>query len=175
MCTGDLVRLRPGSWSNIKVSPNFKKLANNNVQNGEFVLSEALLSDIKLMNSEARKAGVTLMLNQTLRDQAVAPSGAVVTPAKRSQHYIGHALDLNIVDGSNWNNTAAFKSNTATASAKAFIKAVKAAGLHWGGDFSRIDSPHFDRQRLATSFDYEAKYFFYQRALAKQHMIPLVI
>ncbi|MCK8095273.1 MULTISPECIES: M15 family metallopeptidase [Pseudoalteromonas] len=174
-CTGDLLRLREATFTNIELNPNFKLIANQNVLKGEFVVSATLITEIKAMNIEAKKLGLKLVLNQTVRQLGVSPNGAVVTPAKRSQHYIGHALDLNIVDGSNWNNSTAFKTKSATSSAIKFIDAMKKRGLRWGGDFTRMDSPHFDKQLSASTFDYEAKHFFNQSSISNNQMIPLSI
>ncbi|WP_411990769.1 M15 family metallopeptidase [Agarivorans sp. DSG3-1] len=173
--TGDLIRLKATTYSNIELNPSFKLLRNQHVTKGEFVVSVSLLPYIKTMNIEAKKLGLKIVINQSLRQLGIPPKGAVVTPAKRSQHYIGHAVDVNIVDGSNWNTSATFKAQKATNSAKLFIAAMKKAGLRWGGNFSKMDSPHFDRKLDASTFEYEAKHFFNQTSNSNNHILPLVI
>ena len=54
------------------------------------------------------------------------------------------------------------------------IKKVKAAGLRWGGDFSKVDTPHFDKQLSASSLDYDMKYFFNQRIVSLNQPIRSV-
>jgi hypothetical protein len=98
-------------------------------------------------------------------------SGAVVTPVKKSQHLIGHALDCNMVDGKDWNSSATFKKKKETASAKALVKSMKGAGYRWGGDFTPLDTPHFDLKLDSNKFDYQAKFFLNQRMVSLSQQI----
>ena len=117
------------------------------------------------LNTVASAASVQLRLNQTFRVQGIAPRGAVVAPATRSQHLIGHAVDLNIVVGTTVVISSAFIAGTAPKEATDFVTSVKAQGLRWGGDFGDRDPPHFDQQVTAAT-DYDMKFFFCQRAYA---------
>jgi len=65
-------------------------------------------------NEKAKNKSVTIKINQAFREHDVKVTGAVVTPASKSQHLIGHALDCNIVDGSSWNNSSDFKNKKQT-------------------------------------------------------------
>ncbi len=45
-------------------------------------------------------------------------------------------------------------------------------GMRWGGNWEKVDTPHFDREVSASSGDYGHKFFFNQRTiLAKQPII----
>lgn len=123
------------------------------------MVSSALIEYLKYANTKASPLCVNIVLNQTFRVNGVAVIGAVVTPATKSQHLIGHAFDCNIVDGDSWNNSKAFEDSEQTENAKSFIKAMKDKGLRWGGDFDDVDTAHFDKLVLRTSIDYECKFF----------------
>lgn len=164
--TGDLIRIDFSELSNIEAGPNFKKTSSIKVQKYELVISKAAKKLITDMNAKAKDKKVTIKINQSLRENKVKVSGAVVTPATKSQHLIGHALDCNIVDGENWNSSATFKKKQETANAKAVVKAMKDAGYRWGGDFIPVDTPHFDFRLNHNTFDYEAKFFLNQRMVS---------
>lgn len=164
--TGDLVRVSTTRLSNIDLSPAFKHIGTPIVLNTEFVVSKPAYSMIKLMNETATKLKITIMVNQALRIHGVKVTGSVVPPATKSQHLIGHAIDCNIVDGSSWNTSGDFKKKKQTANADKFIKTIKKGLFRWGGDFSHVDTPHFDKQLNANSFDYEAKFFLNQKQLS---------
>lgn len=118
------------------------------------------------MNDSAKELGLSIKVNQAFRIHGVKVTGSVVPPATKSQHLIGHAIDCNIVDGDKWNTSSDFKNNKQTSKAEKFIKAVTKGGFRWGGNFVQKDSPHFDKQLIANSFDYEAKFFLNQDQLS---------
>lgn len=169
--TGDLIRIAFSDFSNISGSSNFKKIASASVNKDEIVVSSGALQLLKDMNKQAKSKGVKIKINQAFRVHGVKVTGAVVTPATKSQHLIGHAIDCNIVDGGNWNNSLSFKTNKATDNAKKLIKELKNSGYRWGGDFSKADSPHFDKKIPATEFSYDAKFFLNQRMVSEGHSI----
>ncbi len=164
--TGDLVRIQFSDLSNCEASPNFKKTSSSKVLEGEMVISKGALALIKNINSFAKNKSITIKINQTFRENKLKVTGAVVSPAQKSQHLIGHALDCNIVDGDNWNNSTTFKNKEETDNAKGLISAMKNLEYRWGGDFTPIDTPHFDLKIDHNTFDYEAKYFFNQRMIS---------
>lgn len=170
--TGDLVRVTFDSLTNIEAGSGFKKLGSTKVFASELVISKAAVSLIKDLNAEAKKKSVTIKINQAFREHGTKVTGAVVPPATKSQHLIGHALDCNIVDGNNWNNSATFKQKKETKNAKDIIAALKKVGFRWGGDFSRVDTPHFDKKLDCSLFDYDAKFYLNQRAISENHAIP---
>jgi len=164
--TGDLVRISIPSLSNIELSPGFKHIGKPIVSKTELVLSKAAFPMIQLMNTTAKSLKLTIYINQALRLHGVKVTGSVVPPASKSQHLIGHAIDCNIVDGSSWNTSKDFKKKKQTANADKFIKAMKKGLYRWGGDFSQTDTPHFDKQLNANTFDYDAKFFLNQKQLS---------
>ncbi len=174
MATGDLVRVPILRLSCFELGDGFKRIRHPSIQAGEMVVSAQLQDAVSTMNAKAAELGVRVVVNQAVRVVGVAVSGAVVAPATRSQHFIGHAIDCNIVDGDSWNTSADFRNGRETEKAKKLIAALKEAGLRWGGDFTETDTPHFDKQ-LAEKLAYDSKYFFNQKMLADKQPIPLAV
>jgi hypothetical protein len=173
--TSPLVRLSLQNVSNIDTSDTFKLLDYPQAQAGEVLIHADFADSIKsTMNEEAKKAKVTLNINQTFRVEGAAVGSAVVTPAKKSQHLIGHAVDLNIVDGDTVNTASMFNGGTETDAADKFIKGVKAQALRWGGDFSDSDPVHFDDNLDPKSEDYKMNLFFAQQCYQANHPMRVV-
>jgi len=171
--TGDLVRVDTTKLSNISLGHGFKHIAKPRVKKTDLVISTEALGMVKLMNETAAKLGLSIMINQAFRLNNVKVSGAVVPPATKSQHLIGHAIDCNIVDGDTWNNSRDFKKHRQTADAEKFIARMKKASHRWGGDFGRVDTPHFDKQLDASSFSYDAKFYLNQKQIVSGAPIEL--
>ena len=110
-------------------------------------------------------------VNQAFR-VAGAVGGAVVTPATKSQHLIGHAIDCNIQDGAVLVSSNTFAGHHETPAAKAFVRAAKAAGLRWGGDFTPVDYVHFDDLVPPDGDEFAMRYFFNQRTISKRQPVP---
>lgn len=170
---GDLIRFKASDFSNIKLGSDFKKIGNASVATGEFLLSRDMAVDVKAMDAKALELGITLSFNQCFRVVGIPVRGAVVTPATKSQHLIGHAIDLNIHDGGTVVTSAHYRAKTETENAKSFIEAMKERGLRWGGNFSKMDPPHFDRKVPPTTDPFDFKYYFNQRMISEGQPIPL--
>ena len=173
MATGDLVRISLNDLAHIELGAGFRRLAHPSIRETDLVISAGAKDLILVANRLAGQHSVKLVLNQSVRVAGQHVSGAVVTPATRSQHLIGHAIDCNIVDGSRWNNSADFLNRRQSAAADAFISNMKAAGFRWGGEFSNPDTPHFDKQVAPHSETYNYKYYFNQRSISNPLPIPL--
>jgi hypothetical protein len=163
--TGDLVRISTTHLSNIELNPNFTPIGQPVVGKTEFVISRTVVPMVKLMNQTAKKLNVVISINQVLRILGNKVTDSVVPPAAKSQHYIGHAIDCNIVDGSSWNTASDFKNKKQTNNADLFIDAMKKGNYRWGGDFTLVDTPHFDKQLDSNTFDYDAKFFLNQKQI----------
>ena len=167
--TSPLVRQSTATLSNIELAPTFTVLAYPAAGANEFLVHQGFVATVARLNAQANAASVGLRINQSFRVQGLPPTGAVVPPASNSQHLIGHALDLNIVDGSTVNTSAMFIAGSQSQGAKDFIKGVKQDGIRWGGDFSPKDPPHFDDFVLPSSEDYAFSFYFAQRSFSAQH------
>jgi hypothetical protein len=175
ICTTPLVRLSLGNVSNVDTADTFTVLDYPGAQAGEVLVHQDFATVISgTMNEVAKTANVSLKINQTFRVQGVPPAGAVVPPASKSQHLIGHAVDLNIVDGTTINSAAMFNNGTETDNADSFVAAVKKTGIRWGGDFNTTDPVHFDDFVNPSGEDYDAIFFFAQHCYDDDHPMRVV-
>lgn len=168
--TGNLVRVDLASFPQLKDS--FKTIDNPSVHDGDLVVDAGFLGSLKKLDTAAAGASVTVRVNQAFRIAGEPVSGAVVKPASKSQHLIGHAIDCNIQDGATLVNSDMFAAHKETAGAKNFVKAAKAAGLRWGGDFTERDYVHFDDFVDPDGDEFAMRYFFNQRTVSKKQPIP---
>lgn len=96
---------------------------------------------LKLMGDIAETLGLKVHNNSSFREDTNV-KGAIVTPAKMSNHLIGQAIDCNIVEGKvMWSSKMLLNP---TGNVLKFINGCKAIGLRWGGDFAKRDTVHFD-------------------------------
>lgn len=90
-------------------------------------------------------AECSLSVNSSFRLNSDHLQGAIVKPATHSDHFIGCAVDANIIDskGKMWTSEEMLQP---TAEVLMFINLVRRSPLlRWGGDFhSAPDSIHFD-------------------------------
>jgi len=100
------------------------------------------------VNEYAKKHDVLIHVTSSFRPDANV-KGAVVKPARRSNHMVGHAFDFNLRYGEGhwkWANNAMMKTYpNVPAPVKGFIDDIRNdPGLRWGGDFRPIDAIHID-------------------------------
>uniref|UniRef100_A0A914W9G4 Peptidase M15C domain-containing protein n=1 Tax=Plectus sambesii TaxID=2011161 RepID=A0A914W9G4_9BILA len=98
---------------------------------------------INRINSYAKAAGVKIHITSSYRKDANV-AGAIVVPATKSNHMVGHAIDMNVVYSAGTCNSACLGGKH-PAQVATFISKVRADGeLRWGGDFSTPDVVHID-------------------------------
>jgi hypothetical protein len=169
VASSPLVRLDINELSNIELAGTFTVLAYPSSNPNEMLVHQDFVDVVNGLDAKARAARVSLRINQSFRVQGLPPNGAVVPPATHSQHLIGHAVDLNIVDATTVNTTAMFRQGTQTTAAKDFVRAAKKDGIRWGGDFAPHDPPHFDDFVLPSSEEYKFSFYFAQRSHTLRH------
>jgi hypothetical protein len=100
------------------------------------------------LNRFAADCGVEIFVTSSTREPGRTVAGAIVPPATRSNHLVGHAIDMNLrFDGQLFDSKALKRGNLANlpAPVREFIGKVRADGtLRWGGDFNPEDPVHFD-------------------------------
>lgn len=108
-----------------------------------------------------------LYVTHAARLQRQALADAVVRPATRSNHLVGHAIDCNVrYRGRLYRSVELGDGGSLPASVHAFLDAVRAHGtLRWGGDFG--DPIHFDDAlNLRAPAVWDEKFPVVQAALA---------
>lgn len=94
------------------------------------------------MNEVAKTMGFVVIVTSSFRkDDKVG--GAIVVPAKKSNHMVGHAIDCNLQKGNVYYNSTAM--GDGKGDDQLFCEeVVKKTGLRWGESFGTPDSVHFD-------------------------------
>jgi len=103
---------------------------------------------LEKVNRFARAAGLQIYVTNAVRKQGVSLGNTVVPPASRSNHLVGHAIDMNPkLDGRLFNSAAMKKGSfrRLPKAVKDFVGAIRGASpMRWGGDFDPEDPVHID-------------------------------
>lgn len=96
----------------------------------------------------ARDCAVELFVTSSTREPGRTPRGAIVPPASKSNHLVGHAIDVNVRSNSGFFNSQALRrANLANLppEIRRFVELVRNDDeLRWGGDFTPEDPVHID-------------------------------
>lgn len=106
------------------------------------MIDDSFTPSMDLFCSLLEKTGCKAVITSSFRKDANV-SGAVVAPAKKSNHMVGRAIDTNLIDatGVHWNDEAL---KTPSGSVLDLIQLSESSGLRWGGRFQDSDYVHFD-------------------------------
>lgn len=100
------------------------------------------------LNEFAVDCGLEIFVTSSTREPDRAVRGAIVTPATRSNHLVGHAIDMNLKSESGFFNSKKLRRGNLSKlpdEVRRFIQMVRDdVQLRWGGDFSREDPVHID-------------------------------
>ncbi len=144
---GDGWRTTGKTAAKIPVRCALSTFTGSNFVGKKVVADNRFLPALKRINGFAKKHDVLVHVTSSFRTTTNV-KGAIVTPARMSNHLAGHAIDMNLRYGpnhANWCNSACLRKRTLPAPVKGFIGAIrKDAGLRWGGDFRTKDPVHID-------------------------------
>jgi hypothetical protein len=111
---------------------------------------------------------VKVHVTDSFRESGAKVKGAIVTPATRSNHLAGHAIDMNVKYGEKdtlCNSTCLKATAKHPAGVKEFIKAIQDdSELRWGGDFSDVDPVHIDDNLNSDDEAWKARHKAVQEA-----------
>jgi hypothetical protein len=114
---------------------------------------KAFFPTLDLIDSIAANNNVFIYVTGSFRPKGYNPNGPIVPPAVRSNHLVGHAIDINVdyfdqagklkrCGGPTIGNCLGMASLPAPVAG--FIQGIQASGLRWGGTFSKPDVVHID-------------------------------
>jgi Putative peptidoglycan binding domain len=114
--------------------------------------NKIVLADVEFIDSLqkidqfAQANGLEIFVTSSARQQGVPIGGAIVLPASRSNHLVGHGIDMNIMlGGTLFNSDALGNFNTLPTAIQQFITSVRNDPIiRWGGDFDPSDPVHLD-------------------------------
>jgi hypothetical protein len=100
------------------------------------------------LNQFAKDCDVEIFVTSSTREPGRTVAGAIVPPATRSNHLVGHAIDMNVrFEGRLFNSGALKRANLSNlpVPVREFIEMARDDDtLRWGGDFNPEDPVHFD-------------------------------
>jgi hypothetical protein len=111
----------------------------------EVTVDSDFLNKVILISDYSAKNSILILVQQSFRIVGEKIDNAIVKPILRSNHFVGHAIDLNIeYDGIWYNSTKLRKYNELPEAIINFITFCRINGIRWGGDFIVQDVVHFD-------------------------------
>ncbi len=111
----------------------------------ELLFEESFLPSIQKLEQFARDSHIKIFITQSLRNPSDTLTNTVVTPSKKSNHYVGHAIDMNIkLDSGEFCNGSCIERGDYE-EVNNFLNLIRNdETLRWGGDFSDVDPVHID-------------------------------
>jgi hypothetical protein len=141
---------------------------------GKIVLADIeFLDSLQKVDRLAESHDLQILITSSARQQGVPVGGAIVRPATRSNHLIGHAIDMNIqFEGALFNGIRLGNFGTLPSKIQQFLNSIRNdATMRWGGDFG--DPVHIDDGlNLREPSTWDAKFQIIQAELvdlSEQH------
>ena len=133
----------------------------NEYMTGEKIRIDAgFVPSMDQLGELCKENNVKLHITSSLREPNKPVSNAIVESAKLSNHFVGHAIDMNIISGSDFYNSKRLDDfDTLPDNIQEFINKLETIGLKWGGTFEPLDSVHIDdRLNVKNAQVYGDKY-----------------
>ncbi|RLA44659.1 MAG: hypothetical protein DRR42_20220 [Gammaproteobacteria bacterium] len=125
-----------------------KTYANSQFIGKELRADVDFLPHLDRLNQYALDCAVKIYVTSSAREPGRSVSGAIVPPASRSNHLVGHAIDMNLQSASGFFNSSKLKkTNLANLPGEIqdLLNLVKGDEvLRWGGEFNPEDPVHID-------------------------------
>jgi len=105
---------------------------------------------IELLGGLALNHGIKIFVTSSLREPGKPVANAIVKPAQFSNHHVGHAIDMNLLDGDRLIRSDELGNpgvlGNSSPRAHAFLMEVRRLNRYfrWGGDFTIKDPVHID-------------------------------
>jgi len=136
-------------------------------ENLQVVVDSAFVPCMDRINDYAKKNNVIIYVTHSFRKKDQKLTGTIVPPAVKSNHLVGHAIDMNVL----FNNVLyeskdmyKTKWNTLPLNVKNFLNQIrKDPILRWGGDFNPEDPVHIDDDLFERNLElWQELYAVYQ-------------
>lgn len=138
------------SSSNPFPSPSFNlvKFSGRNFIGKPAMVDNDFIRSLNRIDDYAETCLLKVWITSSTRNLNEQVRGAIVPPASKSCHHIGHAIDMNIQhEGKLFNSKKLKKSNLKKLPERVFrfIQLIRGDDeLRWGGDFNKEDPVHID-------------------------------
>jgi hypothetical protein len=111
----------------------------------EIIVDSSFVEKIYLIDDYAQKNNIKVLVQQSFRNVGEKIENAVVVPYIRSNHFVGHAIDINLEYGDVWYNSTRLRIyNELPEAIKGFLQYCMSNNIRWGGIFAIPDVVHFD-------------------------------
>jgi hypothetical protein len=122
--------------------------SNENFVGAPVKIDNDFVAAMNRVGQYAKNCGLKIWITSSTRSLNNQVKGAIVPPASKSCHHIGHAIDMNVMyDGKLYNSKKLRRGNLANLPEpiRNFIDSIRAdKELRWGGDFNTEDPVHID-------------------------------
>ncbi|WP_020532462.1 M15 family metallopeptidase [Flexithrix dorotheae] len=121
---------------------------------------------LKRINAYAAKHDIKILITSSFRTSIEVP-GAIVTPARMSNHMAGHGIDMNIKYGPTYSKLCNSKclGKRLPSQIAQFIEEIRNdPELRWGGDFRKSDPVHIDDHLNKDPEKWKKRYDAVQKA-----------
>nr|XP_002127257.1 uncharacterized protein LOC100178871 [Ciona intestinalis] len=126
-------------------------------------VEDAFVGSMKTISNSASTCNVTVIVTSSFRKQSQPVPGHIVPPASRSNHLVGHAIDMNLKTPKGYCNSRCLAARK-NSHAECFLKNVMGAGLRWGGTWNQPDPVHIDDSlNLRSPKTWESLFYDLQR------------
>lgn len=123
-------------------------------------IDQGFQSSMNAICAAANRCNVKLLVTSAYRKSNSSVTDAIVQPADRSNHLVGHAIDMNVVYGAHnfICNSACLRGNSKPREVQCFLNQVQQNGLRWGGTFTTSDPVHIDDAFNINQNQYDSLY-----------------
>ncbi|VAW68521.1 hypothetical protein MNBD_GAMMA09-3164 [hydrothermal vent metagenome] len=116
---------------------------------GKDVIADTdFIASLNRVNKYAGECNVKVWVTSSIRNINQQLKGAIVRPASRSCHYVGHAIDVNVLYNEVLYNSKKLRKSSFASLPDAIVKFIEFIRadkeLRWGGDFNTQDPVHID-------------------------------
>jgi hypothetical protein len=122
------------------------RFTGSNFTGATVIADVEFVDSLEAINRHAGNSNVQVHVTHSFRGSGQTVQGAIVTPATRSNHLAGHAIDMNVRSGGRLYTSADLGNlQSCPQNVRNFINAIRNdPRLRWGGDFGRSDPVHID-------------------------------
>ncbi len=110
---------------------------------GKCIIDDGFVPVMDHINDVCKKHHFMFIVTSSKRDSTLV-KGAIVPPAKMSNHLVGHAVDGNLKNLTTGEYFNSKKMGDRKGDDEAVISEIESTMTRWGGRFKREDTVHFD-------------------------------
>lgn len=141
------------------------------------IVANDFIPSMNQINQYAKENNLTVYVTSSYRNKNDKVKNSIVKPANFSNHYIGHAIDMNLEYKDQWFNSTSMKTNNfknLPKNIKCFLSAViKNPNLRWGGTFQREDPVHIDDNYNSNKIAWKEKFYQLKSLKTSKNKLPI--